>query len=237
MNLKRRILYTLAHLMAFLPDTWTLRIQYLIRTGHILHLDKPKRFTEKLQHYKAYYRNPVMKQCVDKYAVRDYVAKALGTDKYLNTLYQLCERAEDIDFDACPTSSSSRQPTAEAATTSLYAATSGRSTYPVSSRPSASGKAKTTLSYRANGHTDRPAVRASLSRNTSKKAVTKTVPSTTTNSSATTASSATSGSTRTATPTIGAASGAKNSTSLMDIAATALPSRQIPSNCPTTSEK
>ena len=32
MNLKRRILYTLAHLMAFLPDTWTLRIQYLIRT-------------------------------------------------------------------------------------------------------------------------------------------------------------------------------------------------------------
>ena len=177
MNLKRRILYTLAHLMAFLPDTWTLRIQYLIRTGHILHLDKPKRFTEKLQHYKAYYRNPVMKP------------------------------------------------------------TSGRSTYPVSSRPSASGKAKTTLSYRANGHTDRPAVRASLSRNTSKKAVTKTVPSTTTNSSATTASSATSGSTRTATPTIGAASGAKNSTSLMDIAATALPSRQIPSNCPTTSEK
>ncbi len=102
MNLKRRILYTLAHLMAFLPDTWTLRIQYLIRTGHILHLDKPKRFTEKLQHYKAYYRNPVMKQCVDKYAVRDYVAKALGTDKYLNTLYQLCERAEDIDFDALP---------------------------------------------------------------------------------------------------------------------------------------
>ena len=102
MNLKRRILYTLAHLLSFLPDIWILTLQYFIRTGHLLHLDKPKRFTEKLQHYKTYYRNPVMKQCVDKYAVRDYVEQALETDKYLNTLYQLCERAEEIDFDALP---------------------------------------------------------------------------------------------------------------------------------------
>lgn len=100
--MKRRILYALANLMAFLPDTWILRLQYLIRTRHILHLDKPKRFTEKLQHYKTYYRNPIMKQCVDKYAVREHVAKTLGTDKYLNTLYQLCERAEEIDFNALP---------------------------------------------------------------------------------------------------------------------------------------
>lgn len=101
-KLKRSLLYFLASVLRFLPDEWMLRTQYRIRTGRTLHLDNPQRFTEKLQHYKAFYRNPVMKQCVDKYTVREFVAQTLGTDKYLNTLYQFCERAEEIDFDALP---------------------------------------------------------------------------------------------------------------------------------------
>ena len=38
-----------------------------------LNLKNPQRYTEKLQWYKMYYRDPVMKQCVDKYEVRKYV--------------------------------------------------------------------------------------------------------------------------------------------------------------------
>lgn len=102
MQLKRFFLYTLAKCLWFVPDEWMLRIQYRIKTGHTLHLKHPERFTEKIQHYKAYYRNPVMKQCVDKYTVREYVAHKLGTDAYLNTLYQLCNTAEEIDFNALP---------------------------------------------------------------------------------------------------------------------------------------
>lgn len=58
--------------------------------------------SEKIQHYKAYYRNPDMLTCSDKYKVREFVAKRLGTDKYLNDLYQVCNRAEEIDFEKLP---------------------------------------------------------------------------------------------------------------------------------------
>ncbi len=102
MNIKRTFLYTAASLLRFIPDEWILPIQYRIKTGRLLHLKEPERFTEKIQHYKAYYHNPVMRQCVDKYAVREYVVKKLGTAQYLNTLYQLCQKPEEIDFQSLP---------------------------------------------------------------------------------------------------------------------------------------
>ena len=59
--------------MSFIPDKWMLSLQYKIKTGRKLNLKNPQRFTEKLQWYKVYYRDPIMKQCVDKYEVRKYV--------------------------------------------------------------------------------------------------------------------------------------------------------------------
>lgn len=55
--------------MRFIPDKWMLSLQYKIKTGRKLDLKNPQRFTEKLQWYKIYYRDPIMKQCVDKYSV------------------------------------------------------------------------------------------------------------------------------------------------------------------------
>lgn len=43
-----------------------------------------------------------MLTCVDKYLVRDFVKNRLGTDKYLNQLYQVCDNADEIDFAALP---------------------------------------------------------------------------------------------------------------------------------------
>lgn len=98
----RKIKYIIAKLLFFIPDSLMLRIQYRILLKRSLNLKNPKRFTEKIQYYKAYYRNPDMLCCVDKYLVREFVKERLGTAKYLNTLYQVCNRADQIDFDALP---------------------------------------------------------------------------------------------------------------------------------------
>ena len=85
----------------FLPDSWVVWIQYLIKTRHVLHLKNPKRFSEKLQHLKVYYRDPLMSRCADKYEVRKYIS-SLGLDSILNECYGVYDRVESIDWDSLP---------------------------------------------------------------------------------------------------------------------------------------
>ena len=47
-KLRLKILETLS----FLPDSWTIRVQYRIKTGRNVNLKDPKRYTEKIQWYK-----------------------------------------------------------------------------------------------------------------------------------------------------------------------------------------
>jgi hypothetical protein len=78
-----------------------LKLQYRIKLGRKLDLKNPKRYTEKIQWYKLHYRNPVMMDCVDKYNVRQFVeGKGLGS--ILNTLYQVVDTPDEIDFCALP---------------------------------------------------------------------------------------------------------------------------------------
>ena len=91
------------HLFDFVPDALMLSVQYFIKTGRLLHLRNPQRYTEKLQWYKLYYKDPLMAQCVDKYEVRKYVEKC-GLGHLLNECYGVFERAEDVDFDKLPNS-------------------------------------------------------------------------------------------------------------------------------------
>lgn len=100
--MRRKYLYLISRVLFFLPDTWMLRLQYLIKKGKLLNLRNPQRFSEKIQLYKAYYRDERMLICTDKYAVRNYVKEKLGTEKYLNELYQVCENANEIDFSKLP---------------------------------------------------------------------------------------------------------------------------------------
>jgi len=90
-------------LFRFIPDRIMIPIQYKIKTGNILNITKPIRYTEKLQWYKLYYRKPVMTLCSDKYAVREFV-KEKGLGKLLNGFYAVYNAAEDIDFDSLPNS-------------------------------------------------------------------------------------------------------------------------------------
>ena len=74
--LRKRLL----SLLEWIPDRIMVQLQYYIKTGRRLNLRNPKRFTEKLQLYKLFYRNSTMLQCTDKFEVRDFVRKHGYTD-------------------------------------------------------------------------------------------------------------------------------------------------------------
>lgn len=93
--------FKILNMFSWVPDKTMVKIQYRIKMGRKLNLKNPQRFTEKLQWYKLYYRKPIMKQCVDKYEVRDYV-KAKGLENILNELYGVYNSPDEIDFDKLP---------------------------------------------------------------------------------------------------------------------------------------
>ncbi|WP_353894465.1 ATP-grasp fold amidoligase family protein [Proteinivorax hydrogeniformans] len=87
--------------LEFIPDKVMVRLQYWIKTGKILNLKHPKRFNEKIQWYKLFYRDPLMTKCADKYRVREYVASK-GYEEILIPLCGAYDCAEEIDFDKLP---------------------------------------------------------------------------------------------------------------------------------------
>lgn len=93
--------FKILHYMQFIPDTWMLNFQYKVKMGRKLSLKDPKRWTEKLQWYKVNYRTPLMKQCADKYEVRDYI-KSKGLDYILNKLFAVYDTVDQINFDHLP---------------------------------------------------------------------------------------------------------------------------------------
>ena len=66
-----------------------------------LNLITPKRYTEKIQWYKLYYRDPKMQQCADKFLVRKYI-ESKGLAHILNDLYAVFDSPDDICLDSLP---------------------------------------------------------------------------------------------------------------------------------------
>ena len=97
----RKLRYSILRFLSFVPDKTMIKWQYRIKFGTKLDFDNPKRFSEKLQLYKLYYRNPLMTQCSDKYAVREFL-KNKKMDYLLPKFYGAFDRGEDIDFDKLP---------------------------------------------------------------------------------------------------------------------------------------
>ena len=85
----------------WMPDALYLKIAFPTFTGYKLDLKNPKTFNEKLQWLKLYNRNPAYTQMVDKFAVREYIAKTIG-EEYLIPLLGSWDRFEDIDFSQLP---------------------------------------------------------------------------------------------------------------------------------------
>lgn len=85
----------------WIPDNLMVRIQYYIKRKKKLNLKNPKLFSEKIQWMKLNYKNPNMKMCVDKFAVRQYVSDK-NLDYILVDLYQIYETVDEIDLDRLP---------------------------------------------------------------------------------------------------------------------------------------
>ena len=106
MNYKRifknqNIRFFILRNLSWLPSSFMLKCQYWIKFNRSLNLKNPERFTEKIQHYKINYKNPLMCNCVDKYLVRGFI-KSRDCEQYLNDLYGVYEKAGEINFSSLP---------------------------------------------------------------------------------------------------------------------------------------
>lgn len=86
---------------SFVPDVPMLKLQYFLKQGHTLDFRHPVLYTEKLQWYKVFYRNPLMVRCVDKYDVRSYVEHK-GLAHILNDCYGIFGSEKEVSFSALP---------------------------------------------------------------------------------------------------------------------------------------
>lgn len=99
----QRLRFAILNAMGFLPDRIMLDIQYYIKMGRKCNFKNPVTWTEKLQLYKMYYRNPLIGSCVDKFEVRKYI-ESKGLNDHLVRLYGVYESPEEINIDALPNS-------------------------------------------------------------------------------------------------------------------------------------
>lgn len=97
----RKKIYGILKNFKFLPIPWLLRLRYGAYTGKKLHLKNPVEINEKKNWLKLYYHPPILTQLADKYAVRSYVSEKIGA-VYLNELYGIYRRVEEIDYEALP---------------------------------------------------------------------------------------------------------------------------------------
>ncbi|MCR5251774.1 MAG: glycosyl transferase [Lachnospiraceae bacterium] len=84
-----------------MPDDVFLDKMMRGRLGNDSNIIKPISFNEKIQWLKLYDRKPIYTTLVDKYEVKDYVSKMLGSQYVIPTL-GVWKRFSDIDFDTLP---------------------------------------------------------------------------------------------------------------------------------------
>jgi len=78
-----------------------LKLLFRLQEGYSLNLSNPKTYNEKLQWIKLYDHNPLMPECCDKYAVRNFVEKQ-GCGELLNHLIWEGYDPKKIPFNDLP---------------------------------------------------------------------------------------------------------------------------------------
>ena len=86
---------------ALISDEKAVKRYYKKKSGKQLNLDNPQTFSEKLNWYKLYDRNPLMAKCADKVTVRDFINEK-GYGDCLNKIYGVYDRVQDIDLSKLP---------------------------------------------------------------------------------------------------------------------------------------
>lgn len=94
-------LFLLKRLSWLIPTKLYLKKLFRIRMGYKPDLNNPRTFNEKLQWLKLYDRKPEYTNMVDKYAVKDFVAKIIGS-QYVVPLYGVWENLDEIEWETLP---------------------------------------------------------------------------------------------------------------------------------------
>lgn len=84
-----------------MPDKEYLERKFEAILGRKLDIENPKTLNEKLQWLKLYDRKPEYSLYVDKFRVKEYVAKIIGEKYIIPTLFSW-DNVEDIDFSILP---------------------------------------------------------------------------------------------------------------------------------------
>ncbi|MEE8885229.1 MAG: ATP-grasp fold amidoligase family protein [Eubacteriales bacterium] len=94
------MIYEIATIVSPMLNT---RMHFKNSFGRKLNLKHPQTLNEKVLWLKFndYYENPIVKQCADKYRVREYIEK-IGCGKYLNDLLFVYEKSNDIAWPKLP---------------------------------------------------------------------------------------------------------------------------------------
>ena len=103
MSLKIRIGSIYRRMLTLISPKLNTAIIYKARFGKKLDLDNPVTLNEKTLWLKfnTYWNNELVKQCADKYRVREYVREA-GCSEILNELLAVYKRPEEIEWDKLP---------------------------------------------------------------------------------------------------------------------------------------
>jgi hypothetical protein len=83
------------------PDKLYLTLLFRCKMGYWIDWKNPKTFSEKLQWLKLYNRKPEYTTMVDKFAVKEYVAKIIGEEYIIPTL-GVWDTPEEINWDELP---------------------------------------------------------------------------------------------------------------------------------------
>lgn len=82
-------------------DKSFIRHRFKKTMGYKINLDKPRKFTEKLQWLKLYWYDPLAEKCADKFEVRKVVEEKVGSH-ILNEIYGVYDSIEQIDIHKLP---------------------------------------------------------------------------------------------------------------------------------------
>ena len=102
-NPKNILIGLLNKLSVLLTDSAFIKCQFYLHMGRRLNLKAPMTYNEKLNWLKIHDHNPLYTQLVDKYAVKNYVAKAIGQQHIIKTL-GVWDNFDDINFNTLPNS-------------------------------------------------------------------------------------------------------------------------------------
>ena len=103
--LKRKIVYKIAPICTDISPMLNTRLLYRHIFGRKLDLEHPVTFNDKILWLKfnTYWNNPLIKQCADKYRVREYIEK-LGYPELLINMIAVYDKPDDIQWQKLPDS-------------------------------------------------------------------------------------------------------------------------------------